>query len=488
MQKWAAGKIAVRQNNKEFQYQGVFLRSCTGSGKTLGYLVPILMALQDEAVVQVVIMANMAEMANKIHQIICYLLGNATTSCMVAGGLYSKQTDLDVIRNLAPRIVVGTGGRLMDIAQDMERPFRHASILVLDEGQLMLLRAKQRSKFRQSWYDQSKCIWDNMCKSPYKQLVSATATSQANSVDVMADLIRCPRSEIARMDETKESLKIQLLSRTQYRVIFQTEAEKLEGLAALFMEPNSDLGRFLEPVASYQTRNGLSTKREAEQLREKCVIFCNKREELQTVQRYLNHHTPFITDPARCKEVDEYGCYCFPHHKDLDYTTIRQTVYGDFEQGKTCAVITAGSLALSMDVRNIGAIINFAIPKDIDRMVHQCGRTGRGYATDEDEADATPIINLVVKGEENDRLERFAKQLGIQLHDADPLRLPARQPLHSKSKSTRSRSRSRSPAASKSTKNQPHQKRHQHRRQSRSRSRSRSRTPPPPKSHKSRRS
>lgn len=480
MQEWAIGKIAERAaSGTSFKYRGVFLRSCTGSGKTIAYLLPILQQLADAKAdsVQMVIMANMAESAKAIHQVICYLTDSPTTSYMAVGGLYKCDDDLEAIVHTRPKILVGTGGRLCDIIEKDSSLLAKAEILVLDEGQLMLLNQKG-GKMHKSWYEQSATIWKAMRPSPYKQLVSASATASKDAIDQIAGFVKCSRSEVTSLPETADSLQIQLQSRRQYRIIFPDFDAKLQGLAALFLDADNDFGRFLEPTESYRLRNKLESLADAERLREKFIIFCNRIETLGSLQRCLSALTPFITDPEHRKELNAHSAYCFPHHAKMDYATCREPIYSAFERGATAGIMSAGSLSLAIDVRNIGAIVNFETPYSIDRMVHQCGRTGRGYASD---IDATPVVNLVTKGVENDKLEAYAKQLGIKLEDVDPptplpTPPPRRHEPRNKSKSPLRKSSSSSSSSSSSKKS----------RKDRSRSRSRGRSPEKRKSKKHR--
>lgn len=140
-------------------------------------------------------MANMAEVAKAIHNVICYLSERPDLSCMAVGGLYTRQDDLETIDKSKCKIVVGTGGRLQDLAKQ-STVFKQATILVLDEGQLML--QKKRTKHLDSWHDQSRCIWGAMRASPFKQLVSATATSQKDSIDQVSFILHCLHSHIYR--------------------------------------------------------------------------------------------------------------------------------------------------------------------------------------------------------------------------------------------------------------------------------------------------
>ncbi|MFB6465788.1 DEAD/DEAH box helicase [Cytobacillus sp. Hz8] len=115
-------------------------QSQTGTGKTLSYLLPILEKIDPEKKeVQAVITAPTRELANQIYHEILKFTENAPndilTRCFIGGT--DKQRSIGKLKN-QPHIVVGTPGRINDLVKDLALFVHRATMLVVDEADLML--------------------------------------------------------------------------------------------------------------------------------------------------------------------------------------------------------------------------------------------------------------------------------------------------------------------------------------------------------------
>jgi len=112
----------------------VVIQGHTGTGKTLGFVLPILEVIDTElSAVQAVIMAPSRELAMQIsHEIAKLTKDTGITSMALIGGANPvRQTEK--LRKKSPHIVVGTPGRLAELEASRALNLKRVEILVIDE-------------------------------------------------------------------------------------------------------------------------------------------------------------------------------------------------------------------------------------------------------------------------------------------------------------------------------------------------------------------
>ncbi len=93
---------------------------------------------------------------------------------------------------------------------------------------------------------------------------------------------------------------------------------------------------------------------------ESCIIFCNSRETCNKIAGLL-----------RTKKIDSLQI-----HSDLEQQD-RTLIFIKFDN-KSCRVLVATDLASrGLDVKDVGAVINYDLPSDHELYIHRIGRTGR---------------------------------------------------------------------------------------------------------------
>ncbi|KAB2338541.1 DEAD/DEAH box helicase [Cytobacillus depressus] len=117
-------------------------QSQTGTGKTHAYVLPILQKIDfEKQEVQAVIAAPTRELASQIyHEILkvtkhCREGEEISARCYVGGT--DKQRSIEKLKN-QPQIVVGTPGRINDLVKEQALFVHTATMLVVDEADLML--------------------------------------------------------------------------------------------------------------------------------------------------------------------------------------------------------------------------------------------------------------------------------------------------------------------------------------------------------------
>mgnify|MGYP001156485950 FL=1 len=117
-------------------------QSQTGTGKTFAFLLPILTLLDPgQKKVQAVITAPTRELATQLYQEAQYLLDHAEPeekiSVKVFYGGTDKSRDIERLKT-PPQLVIGTPGRINDLAESGALPVHTASIMVVDEADMTL--------------------------------------------------------------------------------------------------------------------------------------------------------------------------------------------------------------------------------------------------------------------------------------------------------------------------------------------------------------
>ncbi|MGX1263711.1 ATP-dependent RNA helicase CshB [Rossellomorea marisflavi] len=118
--------------------QSAIGQSQTGTGKTHSYLLPIIEKIHAASeTVQAVITAPTRELAQQIYQEILKITKDTdiTSRCFIGGT--DKQRTIEKLK-IQPHIVVGTPGRINDLVKEQALLVYTATMLVIDEADLML--------------------------------------------------------------------------------------------------------------------------------------------------------------------------------------------------------------------------------------------------------------------------------------------------------------------------------------------------------------
>ena len=114
--------------------------SQTGSGKTLGYLLPIFQRQKDiQKGLQVVILVPTHELGLQVHRQIELLAANSGIPLRSAAVFGNANIDMQIkMLKTKPQFVVGTPGRVLDLMQKKHIPAHLVQTMIVDEGDLLL--------------------------------------------------------------------------------------------------------------------------------------------------------------------------------------------------------------------------------------------------------------------------------------------------------------------------------------------------------------
>lgn len=287
----------------------------TGTGKTAAFLVPIVNnLLSKQAAFQVLVVVPTRELAVQVEDEFKSITKglNLSSACFIGGTSVGK----DISRLKRPcHVVIGTPGRLIDLARQNALHFRDFKTLVLDEFDRLLDMGFLRD---------IKTMLVAMTNR--KQTVLFSATEEVNQKKLIQTLLNNPvEVRVSSGNVTGDHI--------DQEVIRVKEGEKkLDVLVNMFRDET-----FHKVIVFAETKRGVST-----------------------VRKNLQH--------AGIKVDEIHG------NKSQNY---RLKALNDFKSGKIQALIATDVAARGLDISEVTHVINFQPPRDFDSYIHRIGRTGR---------------------------------------------------------------------------------------------------------------
>ncbi|KAL5227687.1 hypothetical protein ABZP36_015952 [Zizania latifolia] len=296
----------------------------TGSGKTLGYLIPgfiLLKRLQHNSREgpTVLVLSPTRELATQIQEeaIKFGRSSRISSACLYGGAPKGPQLrDLD----RGADVVVATPGRLNDILEMRRVSLHQVSYLVLDEADRMLDMGFEPQIRKIVKQVQSK-----------RQTLMFTATWPKEVRKIASDLLVNPvQVNIGNTDQLVANKSI-----TQHvDVITPTEKSRRLDQIIRSQEPGS-----------------------------KIIIFCSTKRMCDQLARNLSR---------------QYGASAI--HGDKSQSE-RDSVLSEFRSGRCPILVATDVAARGLDIKDIRVVVNYDFPTGVEDYVHRIGRTGRAGAT-----------------------------------------------------------------------------------------------------------
>ncbi len=291
----------------------------TGTGKTLGFLIPIVELLQRAVArgpaAHALILLPTRELAMQVEQAFLAIRSSSEqTVALVVGGL-AERSQLDAIRRGA-KLIVATPGRLEDYIQRKLVRLDQVKILVLDEVDRMLDMGFQPAIARIA-----------ATLPAVRQTLCYSATLEASVKDVARKYLNNPaRVEIGSVLKPAENVELRT---------FEVEPDKKQELLEHLL--GSETGSFLVFVR---------TKHGADRVARRLV-------------RSGHSATQIHGDRSQAQ---------------------RNQALRSFSEGRHRVLVATDVAARGIDVANVAHVINFDMPKIAEDFVHRVGRTGRASA------------------------------------------------------------------------------------------------------------
>ncbi|MBK6783049.1 MAG: DEAD/DEAH box helicase [Saprospiraceae bacterium] len=316
----------------------------TGTGKTFAYLIPLikLWKFSKERHAQILIIvptrelvAQVVDMSNKLSAYMNIItLG-------VHGGANLNTQAMELLQGAD--ILVGTPGRILDLAYHGTLQMKHIKKLVIDEVDEML---------DQGFRPQLKAILDLMKDKKQNIMFSATMTDDV--LEIIEEFFQFPEFVEAAPTGTP------LANIEQYYYEVYNFNTKVNLLSKLLLE-NKDMTKVVIFTASKAFADLVYKKLEPELGEKISVIHSNKSQN----QRFA--------------------------------------VVNDFQDNKLPFLVATDIIARGIDISQVSHVINFDIPDEPEDYLHRIGRTGRAnksgisisFVSEREKEHLEEIVNLM---------------------------------------------------------------------------------------------
>ncbi|ONI19615.1 hypothetical protein PRUPE_3G287500 [Prunus persica] len=318
----------------------------TGSGKTLGYLLPGFIHLKrsrndPQLGPTVLVLSPTRELATQIQDEAVKFGKSSRISCVCLYGGAPKGPQLRDIDRGAD-VVVATPGRLNDILEMKRISLHQVSYLVLDEADRML---------DMGFEPQIRKIVNEV--PARRQTLMYTATWPKEVRKIAADLLVNPvQVNIGNVDE---------------------------------LVANKSITQYIEVLAPMEKHRRLEQILRSQEPGSKIIIFCSTKKMCDQLSRNLTR---------------QFGAAAI--HGDKSQSE-RDYVLNQFRSGRTPILVATDVAARGLDIKDIRVVINYDFPTGVEDYVHRIGRTGRAGATglaytffgDQDSKYASDLIKVL---------------------------------------------------------------------------------------------
>ncbi|KAJ3180485.1 ATP-dependent RNA helicase dbp2 [Geranomyces variabilis] len=340
----------------------------TGSGKTLAYVLPSIVHINAQPLLQpgdgpiVLILAPTRELALQIQQE-CSKFGHSSkikNTCLYGG--VPRGPQMRVLEQ-GIEICIATPGRLIDMLECGKTNLRRVTYLVMDEADRML---------DMGFEPQIRKIVDQI--RPDRQTLMWSAT--------------WPK-------------EVQALARDYLKDYIQVNVGSME------LSASHNITQIVELCSDYDKRTKLIRLLEkiSDDKTAKTIIFTGTKRVADEITRYLRQD----------------GFAALAIHGDKKQQE-RDWVMQEFKAGKAPILIATDVAARGLDVRDIKLVINFDFPNNVEDYIHRIGRTGRAGAsgtactffTPADAKHARQLVGILAEAKQDvpPQLEEYARMSG----------------------------------------------------------------------------
>ena len=293
--------------------------SKTGSGKTAGYVLPILELCQrrvekKDRHVRVLVMVPTRELAiqvNDVYKTFCAHLPNNIKTMAVYGGV-SINPQMMALHGI--EILIATPGRLIDLIDHKAIHLSQVDILVLDEADKML---------NLGFKEEMDKVFQLLPAQRQNLLFSATASDDIK--DMQRHLLRQP----VTIEVVEEEQSIELIEHLAYHV-----AEARKGPFLRYLIKNEGMQQVLVFTSAVRTADNLTGK------------LIKKRIQAASLHGHLSQ-------TARHEKLQRY------------------------KAGKLRVLVASDLASRGIDIPQLPIVINYELPRSPKDYIHRIGRTGR---------------------------------------------------------------------------------------------------------------
>ena len=293
----------------------------TGTGKTAGFVLPMLSLLERgrarARMPRTLILEPTRELAAQVAESFeTYGANHKLTVALLIGGVSFADQNRKIDRGAD--VVIATPGRLLDHIERGKLLLQQIEILVIDEADRMLDMGFIPDIER-------------ICKllPPSRQTLFFSATMPKEIQSLVDRFLNDPvRVEVSPPSSTAETVE------QRFVATGATPKEKRETLRRLL-------------------------KREGDELTN-AIVFCNRKRDIGTLSRSLERH----------------GFSAGALHGDMDQRS-RMATLEAFKANKLTLLVASDVAARGLDIPKVSHVFNYDTPHNAEDYVHRIGRTGR---------------------------------------------------------------------------------------------------------------
>jgi ATP-dependent RNA helicase RhlE len=297
----------------------------TGSGKTAGFVLPILELFQrrkttNDRNVKVLVLVPTRELAVQVAEVFQSLSANLPRKVKTLAVYGGVSINPQMIALLGAEIVVATPGRLLDLVSSNALHLWEVAILVLDEADKML---------DLGFAGEMNEIFEMLPKSRQNILFSATLGDAIQGI--RENLLRNP----IKIEIAEEPQNLDLIKQVAYRI----DPER-KGPLLRYLIKERKMTQVLVFVSSTRTADNLVVK------------------------------------------LRKNGVQAEAIHGDKSQGARTETL-SKFKSGKLPVMVATDLISRGIDIQLLPYVINYELPRSPKDYIHRIGRTGRAEAEGE---------------------------------------------------------------------------------------------------------
>lgn len=305
--------------------ESLIIESATGSGKTHAFLLPVFQKLNEaDESVQAVIISPTRELANQLFEVASQIAKHSEKEIFImklTGGT-DREKEVNRLQKSQPHIVIGTIGRIVDLAIDSNvLKIHNANMVVIDEADMVFTHKEILEVDK---------IMGKIQGFPQFLIFSATIPKGL-------------RQFLNKYLENVQAITIQETNLTTTNIehyMLQCKAKKKDDV----------LLTLLENINPYLA-----------------IIFVNTKEEVERLALFLA----------------ENGYKVGKIHGSMEDRN-RKQMLKRINNLEFKYIVASDIVARGIDIEGVSHVINYDLPKDVEFYIHRTGRTARfnntGYA------------------------------------------------------------------------------------------------------------
>mmetsp|Transcript_53035 Transcript_53035/g.60774 ORF Transcript_53035/g.60774 Transcript_53035/m.60774 type:complete len:426 (+) Transcript_53035:265-1542(+) len=293
--------------------KNILARAKNGTGKTGAFLIPALEKLDPtNAVIQALVLVPTRELALQHSSLVKDLGKYLDIQCMVSTGGTSLRDD--IIRLYKPvHILVGTPGRILDLANKNVANLSNCEMLIMDEA-------------------------DKLLSQEFQEVIERLIEYMPTSRQILLYSATFP------------------VTVKQFKDKYLPDAYTINLMEELTLKGITQYYAFIKEKQKVHCLNTLFSKLQINQ----CIIFCNSTNRVELL----------------AKKITELGYACFYIHAKMEQQ-YRNKVFHDFRNGASRCLVSSDLFTRGIDILSVNVVINFDFPRTAETYLHRIGRSGR---------------------------------------------------------------------------------------------------------------